>query len=608
MSGIDAQSTTLEGQETHPVVQSPGKAIRVLTNYTNSAWQAAHRLVPVEEAGLLESFGLHVDTSLLDIEARILALPGLQYKNLIVHPDGIGANWSLADVQFQKPVELKSDWQCIVLAAEGEKISTKVERRVQGLCNLLNKCGVENSNPEISRAPLTELEAQLIKAKEAGRRLVLVVLQTQFPEEYAQVKQISDIRVGVSTMCVFRETLKGREGKKKISAAQLDTKLLHIASQINIKLQGCNMTLTEASSRDGDSGNNSRSSSRQSLDSASSSVSDLSAVRSLPALDLVSTMIVGIDVTHPSEMSVESAPSIAAVVASMDADLSQWPAELRAQKGNTEMVADLCDMMEAQLLRWRTKHRGGRHPLPKTVLIYRDGVSESQYEKVKQLEVSQVKKAFEKVYGESGDDLPELAVVVVVKRHHTRFYPVMSAAGRSDRDPRNGTTLPGTVVSDNITSGTYTEFFLQPNRPRRVLVRPARYVVLIDDIFPHRCSVREPVKCKSKTGVNLSSPRRTHSRPTTPLSATDALQAITLALCFINGRGSSAVHIVTPVHYADMACGHARHYLRAEYVTQNKRDGKKGKRPAAADSREEAAEQQEKITVHEDIKTTMFYL
>lgn len=41
------------------------------------------------------------------------------------------------------------------------------------------------------------------------------------------------------------------------------------------------------------------------------------------------TMVVGRDVTHPSPGSADSAPSVAAIVASVDKMLGQWPANIR---------------------------------------------------------------------------------------------------------------------------------------------------------------------------------------------------------------------------------------------------------------------------------------
>jgi eukaryotic translation initiation factor 2C len=49
------------------------------------------------------------------------------------------------------------------------------------------------------------------------------------------------------------------------------------------------------------------------------------------------TMLVGIDVTHPGPGSVRGTPSIAAVVASVDAFYAQHPASMGIQKSKKEV-------------------------------------------------------------------------------------------------------------------------------------------------------------------------------------------------------------------------------------------------------------------------------
>lgn len=54
-------------------------------------------------------------------------------------------------------------------------------------------------------------------------------------------------------------------------------------------------------------------------------------------LNKKSTMMVGIDVTHPGPGSREGTPSIAAVVASTDNSFVQFPASLRIQQTKKEV-------------------------------------------------------------------------------------------------------------------------------------------------------------------------------------------------------------------------------------------------------------------------------
>lgn len=124
-------------------------------------------------------------------------------------------------------------------------------------------------------------------------------------------------------------------------------------------------------------------------------------------------MVVGIDVTHPSPGSGNSAPSVAAMVASSDSLLAQWPAEIRVNPARQEKVDTLRPMLQSHLIYWKEKHRS----FPEKLLIYRDGVSEGQYQMVLDQELPQLRDACKSV----GVKL-QITLIVVGKRHHTRFY------------------------------------------------------------------------------------------------------------------------------------------------------------------------------------------
>ena len=83
-------------------------------------------------------------------------------------------------------------------------------------------------------------------------------------------------------------------------------------------------------------------------------------------------MLVGIDVTHPGPGSVKGTPSIAAVVASCDAECAQFPCSMEIQETKKEMVTNLAKMMWERLTLFKAKNR----VLPSRILVYRDGVSE----------------------------------------------------------------------------------------------------------------------------------------------------------------------------------------------------------------------------------------
>lgn len=182
-------------------------------------------------------------------------------------------------------------------------------------------------------------------------------------------------------------------------------------------------------------------------------------------------MLVGMDVTHPSPGSIPEAPSIAGVVASVDGRFGQWPASMRAQTGRQEMIDKLDEMFGERLDVWRRLNQGA---LPQRVIIYRDGVSEGQYQTLLQKELPQVQKACEKRY--PGGKLPKISIIVCGKRHHTRFYPTrMEDANDRSYNPPNGT-----VVDRGITMERGWDFFLQAHASGKGTAKPTHYVIIYE--------------------------------------------------------------------------------------------------------------------------------
>lgn len=82
------------------------------------------------------------------------------------------------------------------------------------------------------------------------------------------------------------------------------------------------------------------------------------------------TMLVGIDVTHPAPGTMRGIPSIAGVVASVDANFGQWPGNIRCQESKKEMVTDLKGMIEERLNSWISMNPGQKL---ESIIVYRDG-------------------------------------------------------------------------------------------------------------------------------------------------------------------------------------------------------------------------------------------
>ena len=177
------------------------------------------------------------------------------------------------------------------------------------------------------------------------------------------------------------------------------------------------------------------------------------------------TMIVGIDVTHPSPTSVKGMPSVVGVVANVDENYSVWPASIRLQAQyqpnpdkHTTKPQEMVSELEAMMMERLDLYKKTNHKLPQKILVYRDGVSESQYDTVLAKELPGIERACIQSYYEL--NLPQISILIVSKRTHTRFYPT----DEKQADPK-GNPKPGTVVDRAITMEQGFDFYLQAHAP-----------------------------------------------------------------------------------------------------------------------------------------------
>lgn len=382
------------------------------------------------------------------------------------------------------------------------------------------------------------LDTQLKGAAGAGLQLLVLILPEASIPLYKRIKTLADRTYGLHTICCVGQKLAKDRGR--------DQYIANVALKANLKLGGVNQIVEP---------------------------------RNLHVVEQNKTMVVGIDVTHPSPGSASNAPSVAAMVASVDKTLGQWPAVLRVQRGRQENVDDLGEMLKSRLNLWKTK---GKHPaFPENILIYRDGVSEGQYDMVINQELTQLRRACEQVYPapDTKKGLPRMSVIVCGKRHKTRFYPTQE----QDCD-RSGNTKPGTVVDRGVTEGRYWDFFLQPHAALQGTARPCHYYVVHDDIF-----------------------RKVYEKQIPPpfQNVADIVEDLTHNMCYLFGRATKAVSLCPPAYYADLACERARCYLANLFDTPTPSAA-----PSAAGSTAPGTAQAsaDDVLVHQNIRDTMFYI
>ena len=127
-------------------------------------------------------------------------------------------------------------------------------------------------------------------------------------------------------------------------------------------------------------------------------------------------------------------------------------------------------MVLVRIRAWVETHRNGtRAYLPANIIYIRDGVSEGQYSKVKNEEVTAIRKAFTIIAQEFDTPTSEVKItaIIAVKRHHTRFFPIK----KSDMQGKVANYTPGTLVEDVVVSPYFTDFYLQSHNTQTLTCR-----------------------------------------------------------------------------------------------------------------------------------------
>ena len=432
-----------------------------------------------EDQGYYDNFKMSFGSDMLQVQGRVLQPPVIHYSKSSREPTiqpSLGA-WNMRDKKVETGSVVTS-WA--VLVASSRASMPEIQSFISELVITCIDTGVnfEAKKPPIITAN-SDLEGSIRRAASmaqeqfrAPAQFILVMLPTTESSVYGDVKRVGDTELGIPTQCM---QLKHTRTPKKQYCANLCLK-------INLKLGGTNLTL----------GN------------------QLLLINDQP------TIVFGADVTHPG-IGEEEKPSIAAVVASMDRNLSRYAANVRIQSGRKEIIEDLKSMVKEHLQNFRV----ATGFIPTRIIFYRDGVGEGQFAQVTQSEVKAIKDACHEL---SPSYNPSLVFTLVQKRHHTRFLCV----NPSDAD-RSGNIPAGTVVdSPNLLNPNLWEFFLCSHAGLQGTSRPARYVVVHNDL-------------------TLSN---------------DDLQIFTHALCHTFARCTRSVSIATPAYYAHLVAFRARFHFQ----------------------------------------------
>ncbi|OVA13774.1 Argonaute/Dicer protein [Macleaya cordata] len=439
---------------------------------------------------MLRACTVSINTHFTQIEGRVLSAPKLKVGNGEDFQPRNG-RWNFNNKKLVEPTKIER-WAVVNFSARCD---------TRSLVQNLIKCGqqkgifidapfdVFEENPQSRRSPpnvrVDHMFDQMKSRLPGAPQFLLCILSERKNSDiYGPWKRRNLTEFGVVTQCIAPTRVN-------------DQYITNVLLKINAKLGGMNSLL-------------------------SVELSPSSLVSKLP------TIILGMDVSHGSPGQ-SDVPSIAAVVSSR-----QWPfisryrASVRTQSPKVEMIDSLFKKVSdtedegivRELLLDFYLSSGKRKP--DQIIIFRDGVSESQFNQVLNIELDQIIEAC-KFLDEKWN--PKFTVIIAQKNHHTKFFQ----SGNPDNVP------PGTVIDKQICHPRNNDFYICSHAGMIGTTRPTHYHVLLDEI-----------------GFSA-----------------DDLQELVHSLSYVYQRSTTAISVVAPVCYAHLAASQMLQFLKFDEMSES---------------------------------------
>ncbi|OMO88583.1 Stem cell self-renewal protein Piwi [Corchorus olitorius] len=201
---------------------------------------------------------------------------------------------------------------------------------------------------------------------------------------------------------------------------------------------------------------------------------------------------------------------------------------------------------------------------PEKIVIFRDEVSEGQFDRVLNEELIDLKIEFEK-----NNYSPTITLIVAQKRHQTRFFPESARDGCD-----TGNIPPGTVVDTDIVHPFEFDFYLCSHYGSLGTSKPTHYHVLWDE---HEFS-------------------------------SDHLQKLIYDMCFTFARCTKPVSLVPPVYYADLVAYRGRLYQQAMERQSPVSTPSSTSSSLASSSLPSVASYEDWFKLHADLENMMFFV
>lgn len=360
---------------------------------------------------LMLTYNLEFSQSPMELNYRLLQVPEVYLKN---GPISIFDNGSFNIRQPLLDARPIHTWAILVTERD--------QQRSNDLARNLDKkfqfYGVELRKPKIQvyrngRDLPYEIERLCSEAQDL--QIILIVLPPSFRTDYSKVKHQCTSRTGVPTQVIMANNL----GSKRYES---------ICEKLALQM-------------------------------AAKTGSSLWCMKPPPGLSKL-TMVIGIDVYHDVK---NDAKSVLGMVATIHPNFSRYFSTAQFQRLGGEEIGHKIQQAFEDALRAYFE-ASGRRFMPDNIIIFRDGVGETQFGAVKAYEVGALRQAFLKFGG--GAYNPQFAYVVVTKLTSAKFF---SQQGTNISNPPMG------LLIDTPPLVAFPDFYLISHAVTQGIAKPTLY-------------------------------------------------------------------------------------------------------------------------------------
>lgn len=425
------------------------------------------------------SFGLELGSRPLTTNGVLLQKPILKYHHSSIEPK---RDYWESDA-FSKAIQLIDNW-CVVDTV-GLSLADK-DKFFSGFSQFCDRFGLslgrphytEKSKQSIVDSPdsLDSIVAECNRLTQGRLRFLMFIIDSSSTTVNRLIHLAFDDKPQTTAACLRAESILNLRQHRSIFRT-----LVH---KINARLGGTNFTFHERSL----------------------------AKMSIKCQDL---LVIGLDVTHPDNEL--NGVSIVGCAYTYSSDLFRHRSLVWPQAARVEIIGKMDQLITRILKEYYVENE---HQLPRQIIIYRDGVSHEEFDKVRDTEVSKTLEVLQTVSVERKCPRPELSYIIAQKRHTMRFFQMHQEDIASN--PPGGTLIAQDVVMPNG-----REFYLYSNTSPQATARPIHYHVLTN-------------------GLGI-----------------DNLQKLTYYLCFNFGKCSGTLSMPSSLRYAHNAAYDARNRVIA---------------------------------------------